>query len=31
VGVDYGFSTGGGTLESTHQFGLRLSWGGEAP
>ena len=31
VGVDYGFSTGGGTLDSTHQFGLRLSWGGEAP
>lgn len=31
VGVDYGFSTGGGTLPSTHQFGVRLAWGGEAP
>ena len=31
VAFDYGFSTGGGTLDSTHQFGLRLSWGGEAP
>ncbi len=31
VGIDYGFSTGGGTLESTHQFGVRLAWGGEAP
>jgi hypothetical protein len=31
VAVDYGFSTGGGALDSTHQFGLRLSWGGEAP
>ncbi len=31
VGVDYGFSTGGGTLDSTHQFGMRLTWGGEAP
>ncbi len=31
IGMDYGFSTGGGTLASTHQFGLRLSWGGEAP
>lgn len=31
VTLDYGFSTGGGTLPSTHQFGLRLAWGGEAP
>jgi hypothetical protein len=28
--LDYGFSTGGGTLESTHQFGLKFGWGGEA-
>jgi len=28
--VDYGFSTGGGTLTSTHQFGVRFAWGGEA-
>ncbi len=28
--LDYGFSTGGGTLESTHQFGVRFAWGGEA-
>jgi hypothetical protein len=28
--LDYGFSSGGGTLESTHQFGLRFAWGGEA-
>jgi hypothetical protein len=29
-GLDYGFSTGGGTLDSTHQFGLVFAWGGEA-
>ena len=29
-GLDYGFSTGGGTLDSTHQFGVRFAWGGEA-
>ncbi|MFO7652354.1 MAG: hypothetical protein R6X25_00875 [Candidatus Krumholzibacteriia bacterium] len=29
--VDYGFSTGGGTLDSTHQFGLAYSFGGEQP
>lgn len=29
--VDYGFSTGGGTLDSSHQFGLTFAWGGEAP
>jgi hypothetical protein len=28
--LNYGFSTGGGTLESTHQFGVNISWGGEA-
>lgn len=28
--VQYGFSTGGGTLDSTHQFGLNFAWGGEA-
>lgn len=28
--LNYGFSTGGGTLESTHQFGVQVSWGGEA-
>ncbi len=27
--LDYGFSTGGGTLQSTHQFGLNIAWGGE--
>ncbi len=29
VGVNYGFSTGGGTLEDTHHFGLHFGWGGE--
>ena len=29
--LDYGFSTGGGALDSTHQFGLNFAWGGEAP
>lgn len=29
VTLNYGFSTGGGTLESTHQFGLSITWGGE--
>ena len=27
--LDYGFSTGGGVLDSSHQFGLTFSWGGE--
>jgi len=27
---NYGFSTGGGTLDSTHQLGLSIAWGGEA-
>lgn len=30
VTLQYGFSTGGGVLESTHQFGLNFAWGGEA-
>ncbi len=30
VAVQYGFSTGGGVLDSTHQFGLTFVWGGEA-
>ncbi|MBU8871202.1 MAG: hypothetical protein KOO60_10110 [Gemmatimonadales bacterium] len=29
--LHYGFSTGGGVLESNHQFGLNFAWGGEAP
>ncbi len=31
VSVDYGFSTGGGVLDGSHQFGLSYAWGGEAP
>jgi len=27
--LDYGFSTGGGVLDSSHQFGLSWAWGGE--
>jgi hypothetical protein len=27
--LEYGFSTGGGVLDSSHQFGLTYSWGGE--
>jgi len=30
IGVNYGFSTGGGVLDSTHHFGLSYGWGGEA-
>ncbi len=30
IGVNYGFSTGGGVLDSTHHFGLSFAWGGEA-
>jgi len=30
IGFDYGYSTGGGTLDGTHHFGLRYAWGGEA-
>jgi hypothetical protein len=29
VALNYGFSTGGGVLDTTHQFGLTLAWGGE--
>jgi hypothetical protein len=28
---NYGFSTGGGVLDSTHHFGLTFTWGGETP
>ena len=28
--LNYGFSTGGGVLESSHQFGFTAAWGGEA-
>ncbi len=28
VALNYGFSTGGGVLDTTHQFGLTLTWGG---
>lgn len=31
MGVNYGFSTGGGVLPPSHQFGLTFAWGGEAP
>jgi hypothetical protein len=27
--LNYGFSTGGGILDSTHQFGITAAWGGE--
>ncbi len=27
--LSYGFSTGGGVLDSSHQFGLSWAWGGE--
>ncbi|MBD3220683.1 hypothetical protein GF314_05530 [bacterium] len=27
--LNYGFSTGGGVLDSSHQFGLGWAWGGE--
>jgi hypothetical protein len=30
VALNYGFSTGGGVLDTTHQFGLTLAWGGES-
>ena len=29
--VNYGYSSGGGVLESTHQFGMTFAWGGETP
>ncbi len=28
--VNYGYSSGGGVLDATHQFGLTFAWGGEA-
>jgi hypothetical protein len=28
--LNYGFSTGGGILDTSHQFGLSAAWGGEA-
>jgi hypothetical protein len=31
LGLNYAFSTGGGTLDGSHQFGLSLTWGGETP
>ncbi len=30
LSFEYGFATGGGVLDSSHQIGLRLTWGGEA-
>ncbi len=29
--VNYGYSSGGGVLESSHQFGMTFAWGGETP
>jgi len=29
--VNYGFSSGGGLLQPSHQFGMTFAWGGEAP
>jgi len=29
--LDYGFSSGGGVLGPSHQFGMSFAWGGEAP
>lgn len=29
VALNYGYSTGGGALDSSHQFGLNYYWGGE--
>ncbi len=31
LAVAYAFSTGGGVLDSSHQFGLTFAWGGEEP
>ena len=31
LSVDYAFMTGGGTLDTSHQFGLTFTWGGEQP
>ena len=30
-GVNYAYSTGGGVLKPSHQFGMTFAWGGEAP
>ncbi len=30
-GVDYAFSSGGGILKPSHQFGMTFAWGGETP
>lgn len=29
--LNYGFSSGGGVLRPSHQFGMTFAWGGEAP
>jgi len=29
--VNYGYSSGGGVLNSSHQFGMTFAWGGETP
>ncbi len=29
--VNYGYSSGGGTLDGSHQFGLNFAWSGETP
>ncbi len=29
--VNYGYSSGGGVLPSSHQFGMTFAWGGETP
>jgi hypothetical protein len=31
VAVNYGYSSGGGVLAGSHQFGLTFAWGGETP
>lgn len=31
LAVNYGFSSGGGVLKPSHQFGMTFAWGGEAP
>lgn len=31
LAVNYGFSSGGGVLRPSHQFGMTFAWGGEAP
>ncbi len=29
--LNYGYSSGGGVLEASHQFGMTFAWGGETP